>query len=52
VVIALLLAVAGCGLPEQGGTPAGRSDTRQVPSTYEPGVHITGYVNVGVARSF
>ncbi|MGB3243795.1 MAG: hypothetical protein WBB25_04635 [Sulfitobacter sp.] len=47
-----LVALAGCGTPDPDKTPAGRSDTRQIPSNYEPGVHITGHANVGVVKQF
>ncbi|MDF1729637.1 MAG: hypothetical protein P1U53_18010 [Sulfitobacter sp.] len=47
-----VLALAGCGTPDPNDRPAGRSDTRQQPSNYEPGIHVSGHVNVGVVRSF
>ena len=49
--VAALLAVAGCtGGGDNGGPPAGRGDTRQQPSVTEPGLHVGGYVNIGVRR--
>ena len=50
-LVAALLAVAGCtGGGDNGGPPAGRGDTRQQPSVTEPGLHVGGYVNIGVRR--
>jgi len=51
-LLALLLALAACGPPNPGDDPAGYADTRQQPSNYEPGVHISGHANVGVIKRF
>jgi hypothetical protein len=51
-LIALLFALTACGVPDRENAPAGRSDTRQVPSNYAPGLHIGGHVDVGVVRRF
>ena len=51
-LIALLFALVGCGPVDPHDDPAGRADTRQIPSNYTPGVHIGGYVNVGVKKTF
>ncbi len=51
-VFLLVGAVAACGLPEASGEAPPRSDTRQVPSNYTPGIHISGHANIGVVRSF
>jgi hypothetical protein len=48
----VIAALAACGGPNPDRPPAGRSDTRQQPSNYQPGVHVSGHVNVGVVRSF
>ena len=48
----MLLAVTACGPRNNDGIPAGRSDTRQQPSNTTPGIHLSGYVNVGVVRNF
>ncbi len=48
LVACAILASCGANKPETGMT--GRSETKQVPSNYEPGLHIGGYVNVGVRR--
>jgi len=47
--LALLLLVS-CGPREPDVTGAGRSDTRQIPSNTEPGLHIGGYANVGIRK--
>jgi len=48
-VITLLLA---CGPPDPNDNRAGYSDTRQKPTNLTPGIHVTGYVNVGVVKTF
>ena len=47
-----LFVLAGCTQPHPEGPSAARSDTRQVPTVTEPGLHIGGYVNAGVVRTF
>lgn len=51
-LIAALFAVAACGPPNPDDEPAGFADTRQQPSNLKPGLHISGYANVGVQRNF
>ena len=41
-----------CGPPDPNDDRAGYSDTRQQPTNTTPGIHVTGYVNVGVAKTF
>lgn len=48
-VIALLV---GCGPPNPNDDPAGYADTRQKPTNTTPGIHVSGHVNVGVAKTF
>jgi hypothetical protein len=50
--ILALSVVTACGPFSPKGDPAGRSDTRQQPSNLTPGVHITGYANIGVVKEF
>ena len=53
--LALLLALAGlagCTGPGGSDRSAVRSDTRQVPTSTEPGLRVSGYANIGVARTF
>lgn len=48
ILIVALFALGACG-----GAPSKREPHQnQVPSNYEPGLHISGHVNVGVVRSF
>ena len=50
--MAMLLALTSCGTPNDDGIPAGRSDTKQIPTNTTPGIHVTGHVNVGVVSNF
>ncbi len=50
LVVCAILASCDTNQPETG--MMGRSETKQVPSNYEPGLHIGGHVNVGVRRAF
>ena len=52
VIAASLLARAACAGFQNDNIPAGRSDTRQQPSTLTPGISVSGYVNVGVKKQF
>ena len=51
----LLLALSGCGAgssePRSGVAPE-QTSPQQMPSTTEPGLHLTGDVSVGVVRRF
>lgn len=51
-LLAALLALSACGPPNPNDDPAGYADTRQKPSNLTPGLHVSGYANVGVKRSF
>lgn len=51
-VLFVLAACAACGTPNPDDDPAGRADTRQIPTTTEPGIHLSGYANIGVTRRF
>tara|TARA_R110002049_G_scaffold23781_3_gene84477 strand:+ start:86780 stop:86950 length:171 start_codon:yes stop_codon:yes gene_type:complete len=51
-LLAVLGALAACTPPGGDTIPAGRSDTRQQPSVTEPGIHVSGHVNVGVKKRF
>ena len=52
VIAASLLALAASAGSQNDDIPAGRSDTRQQPSTLTPGISVSGYVNVGVKKQF
>ena len=52
IITGALLALTACGGTNDDGVPAGYSDTRRNVSTLEPGVHVSGHVNVGVVRNF
>ena len=52
LVACALFALTACGPVNPDDDPAGRADTRQKPSNLTPGVHITGYANIGVVREF
>ena len=52
ILFMCLAALAACGAPNPDDDPAGRADTRQVPTNTTPGVHVSGYANVGVTRRF
>jgi hypothetical protein len=52
VLIVALAALVGCGPPNPNDDPAGRADTRQKPTNLTPGIHISGYANVGVIKRF
>ncbi|MDF3412841.1 hypothetical protein HKX54_00090 [Sulfitobacter sp. M57] len=48
-------ALAGCGADGEPVQPTRNatvplSGTHQQPSTYQPGVHVSGHVNIGVAK--
>lgn len=47
-----LFAFTACGPMNTNNDPARRSDTRQKPSNLTQGVHIGGYVNIGVVKEF
>ena len=55
-LIALALALGACTADGSGsGTgdgAAGRHPVLQQPSVTEPGIHVSGYANIGVARRF
>lgn len=51
-VVVALLALGACTGPDPDRSAVMGSDTRQIPSTTEPGLHIGGHVNVGVVRTF
>ncbi len=48
MLIALVALIGACGAPDGDDVPAGRSDTRQIPTNTTPGLHLSGHVNVGV----
>ena len=52
IMLYALVALAGCTASGNGDRSAVRSDTRQVPTTLEPGLRMSGYANVGVARTY
>lgn len=52
LIACALFALTACGPVNPDDDPAGRADTRQKPSNLTPGVHITGYANIGVVREF
>lgn len=47
-----LFAVTACGPVDPKGSAAGQSGTRQQPSNLTPGIHISGYANIGVVKEF
>jgi uncharacterized lipoprotein len=58
-VAALMLCalVAGCGADGEPVQPTRNatgtlSDTRQQPSNYTPGVHVSGHATIGVVKGF
>lgn len=51
-LIGVITSLVACGPPDPNDDPAGYSDTRQQPTNTTPGIHVTGYVNVGVAKTF
>jgi hypothetical protein len=48
----VLGALTACGGAQKDDLPAGRSDTRQIPTNTTPGLHISGHATVGVVRNF
>lgn len=52
LIVLALCALAACGPPNPDDDPSGTPHTRQMPSNTEPGVHISGYANVGVVKRF
>lgn len=56
LLLGLLGLLAACTgpLPPQAesGPPAGRSDTKQQPSNYDPGLHLSGHADVGIVKRF
>lgn len=52
LAILAALGLAACGTPDPDDRPAPYSDTRQQPTVTTPGISISGYANVGVARTF
>ena len=53
-LIALALALGACTADGSGtgDGAAGRHPVLQQPSVTEPGIHVSGYANIGVARRF
>ncbi len=53
MVLALLViaGIAGCTKPNNEKKAQVHHD-RQMPSIYEPGIHVSGHVNVGVVKDF
>ncbi len=52
VMLCAFVALAGCTASGNGDRSAVRSDTRQVPTALEPGLRVSGYATVGVARTY
>lgn len=52
LIVLALCALAACGPPNPDDDPSGTPHIRQMPSNTEPGVHISGYANVGVVKRF
>ncbi|WP_177209437.1 hypothetical protein [Sulfitobacter brevis] len=52
IMLCALVALAGCTASGNGDRSAVRSDTRQVPTALEPGLRVSGYATVGVARTY
>jgi hypothetical protein len=48
----MLSMLTACGPVNPNDNPAGRADTRQKPSNLTPGIHISGYANIGVVKEF
>lgn len=51
-LIALLIALTGCGARDPAFDPGTGTPERQVPSNLTPGVHFSGDLRVGVVKRF
>ncbi|KIN63653.1 hypothetical protein Z946_2526 [Sulfitobacter noctilucicola] len=52
LITGCVLTLAACGPPHPDSTHNRHPDTRQQPSNYTPGIHVSGDARVGVIRSF